>query len=89
MKQKQSSGTCAFQRTTPPTQTLLAVTRKINVIIPFNEALRLQFAINERLHAINKFPLNTRQGKRQAVNLAIDFKNNDISVMPGHLSLSD
>ena len=84
-KKKSSYGSCSFQRHNPPRSKLQPSTQKINIYISFEEALKLQFAINERLSAINQYKQSTIEGRRQAVNLVVDLNAHNIAIMPGVL----
>jgi hypothetical protein len=84
-KKTVSYGSCVFQRANPSREALKPDTKKVNIFISFEEALKLQFAIIERLRAMNGYKRNTIEGRRQAVNLVVDLKRQYISVMPGVL----
>ena len=81
-----SSGGCAFDRVNPSREDLNPATHKLNLIISFEEALKLNLAIQERLRAINKLKMSSTAGKLAALNLVVDLNVNNISVMPGKLA---
>jgi hypothetical protein len=70
----------------PAREDLSPNTPKLNLFISFEEALKLNLALQERLRAINKLKQSTTEGKRAAVNLVVDLKVNNIAVMPGKLA---
>jgi hypothetical protein len=80
-----SYGSCAFERVNPSREDLSPATQKLNVFISFEEALKLNLAIEERLRAINKLKMSSTAGKRAAVNLVVDLNVKNISIMPGNL----
>jgi hypothetical protein len=45
-KKEISLGTCSFDRTAPPQDALTGSTKVLNVVLPFEEALKLNFAIH-------------------------------------------
>lgn len=81
-----SYGSCSFERVNPSREDLSPVAAKLNVVISFEEALKLNLAIDERLRAINKLKRNSIEGKRAALNLVVDLNANNIAVMPGQLT---
>ena len=59
----------------------------INIVLSFEEALKLHFAIGERLSANNKMNRATKEGKRAAVNLcAYTQPGGSVTVTAGKLS---
>ncbi len=71
-------GTCSFSRTVP--DPFKRNTPIINVIIPFDEALKLNLALDECVRKLNKYKRSSRVGKRAAVNLSIHVKTKRITV---------
>ena len=81
-----SYGSCSFERVNPSREDLSPATAKLNIVISFEDALKLNLGIDERLRAINKLKRNSIEGKRAALNLVVDLNVNNIAVMPGKLS---
>jgi hypothetical protein len=81
-----SYGSCSFERVNPSREDLSSATPKLNLFVSFEEALKLNLAIQERLRAINKLKRNSKKGKRAALNLVVDLNVNNIAVMPGQLA---
>jgi hypothetical protein len=74
-------GTCALDHYGPAP--LSANTRAINVVVGFEEALKLHFAIGEGLSALNKHNRAARAGRDAAINLTVFLDVNRITVNPG------
>ncbi len=81
-----SCGSCTFERLNPPRTVLTADTRTINIVIPFDEGLKLHLALLERLQEINRLDLRMTEGKRAAINLSVNLQAQVLSVVPGKLS---
>jgi hypothetical protein len=81
-----SYGSCSFDRTHPAREDLSPNTAKLNLIISFEEALKLNLAIEERLRAMNKLKRNSIAGRRAALNLVVDLNVKNIAVMPSQLA---
>lgn len=73
-----SFGSCEFSRLSP--EKIRLGTKKLNIIIGFEEALKLNLAFDECLRKINSYKRNTTEGKRAAVNLVVHFDLGRISV---------
>jgi hypothetical protein len=80
-------GTCAFAKTNP--KPLKADTLVINVIIPFEEALKLNLAIDEGVRKLNKYKMSTMTGKRAALNLSIHVGAKRVAVSEAKLNEKD
>ena len=48
-------GTCEYQRTNPPLQDLSKDTSGLNILLSFEEALKLNLAIDECVRKLNKY----------------------------------
>jgi len=79
-KKKFSFGTCAYDITNPSRASLTNTTQILNVVISFEEGLKLNLAIDEALRKINTYKKSTTEGKRAALNLAIFLDQNRLSV---------
>lgn len=82
---KISFGTCAFQHTSPPRNTLSPDTPVLNVTVSFEEALKLSLAIDECIRELNKLKRSTSKAKTTGVNLAIMLGISRITVTKGKL----
>ena len=79
-------GSCYFSHTSPAQEKLSASTRTLNIIVSFEDALKLNLAIDECLRRLNKYNRSTREGKRQRpVNLTVHLLANRIAVNEGKL----
>lgn len=78
-------GTCSYERTFPPKEFLSGDTSIINVILPFEEALKLNIAVDECVRKMNGYKKSTREGKRAALNLTIHLQTNRIAINEGKL----
>jgi hypothetical protein len=76
-----SFGGCTFSRTSPPLEGLAATTRVLNVLIPFEEALKLSVAMQTCVLELNQKNRSTREGKRTAMNLAIHLDKGRVVVV--------
>ena len=75
-----SFGSCEFVRLSPPKENLTPSSKKLNIVIPFEEALKLNLAIDECVRKLNKYKRSTIKGKKAAVNLVIHFDVSRVSV---------
>jgi hypothetical protein len=79
--QKESSfGGCAYERTSPKHEVLSPETRVLNLVISFEEALKLNVAIDECVRRLNSYNRSTTAGKRAAMNLTIHLHADRIAV---------
>ena len=76
-------GTCAYDRTSPPRTTLSPETKVLNVFLSFEEALKLNLAIDECVRKLNAYKRSTSVGKAAAVNLTIHLDKDRITVNEG------
>lgn len=69
IKTKKTFGSCSFSHISPkPAE---AVPKALNVVIPFEEALKLHLSIGQALAKLNSYNRSTTAGKRSAVNVCI------------------
>jgi hypothetical protein len=80
-------GTCRFERTSPQREAFSASTRAINIYIPFDDALKLNIAVDEACRRLNKYSKSTSEGKRAALNLTIYLDVQKIAVNEGKLKM--
>ncbi|MBW7933227.1 MAG: hypothetical protein H3C62_06340 [Gemmatimonadaceae bacterium] len=57
----------------------------LNIVLPFEEALRLSLAIDECVRRLNSYDRATREGKASALNLAIHLTKSRITVNEGKI----
>ena len=75
-----SFGTCDYSYTSPERSQLSGTTSVLNVVIPFDDALKLDLAIDECVRKLNRYKKSTKEGKRAALNLAIFLNQGRVSV---------
>ena len=61
------------------------VPKAINVILSFEEALKLQLSLGQLLGHLNGYKRSTSDGKRTAVNLCVYTKHGRIAVVEGRI----
>jgi hypothetical protein len=82
---KDTFGTCAYECSKPAREALTNATKIINVHLSFDEALKLNLAIDECVRFLNRYNKAKKAGKRAALNLAIHLDQSRISVHEGKL----
>ncbi|MGI9104381.1 MAG: hypothetical protein ACR2IF_18210 [Terriglobales bacterium] len=75
-----SFGGCDFGRTSPQLSSLSPATKVLNIEVNFEEALKLELAVQECIRRLNSYKRSTKIGKRTALNLAIHLSKNRITV---------
>ena len=80
IKTKKTFGICDFVHTSPPLDELSPDTPKLNIVIGFEEALKLNMAMNECVRKLNSYDRSTIAGKRSALNLVIHFPRKVITI---------
>lgn len=75
-----SYGGCQIRGTNPPRSKLSPETKVLNISIPFDQALRLNLALDECLRALNRLKRSTTEGKDAAVNLVVQFHHGRIAI---------
>ena len=78
-----SFGGCNFERTSPPQENLSSDTKSLNIAISFEEALKLNLALDECIRKLNTYNRSTKAGKSAAVNLCIHLKAGRIAILQG------
>ena len=78
-------GTCVYVSTSPERDALSEKTKILNVLVPFDESLKLNLAIDECIRKLNKYKRSQKPGKRAALNLSINLSDSRISVNEGKL----
>lgn len=77
-------GTCSYERTSP--SSLTPATKVVNIFLSFEEALKLNMAIDEAVRAIGRYNRSTAAGKNAALNVAIHLDQSRISVHEGNVT---
>ena len=67
---------CTIKRIIPPSPSL----KTLNVLIRFEEALKLNLALDECVRRINLYKRSTKEGKKAAVNLVIHANTHRVTV---------
>ncbi len=80
-----SFGGCDFAQTSPSLQNLSRDTHVLNVVVPFEDALKLNLAIQECIRNLNSYKRSTTGGKRSALNLAIHLSKGRLTINEGKL----
>ncbi len=80
-----SFGGCDIAKFSPKTENITAKTKVMNIVIGFDEALKLNLALDECIRKINKYKRTTKTGKRAAANLVIHLQKNRIDVAENKL----
>ncbi len=73
-------GTCEYSYTSPERSQISPSTSVLNVVIPFEDALKLNLAIDECVRKLNRYKKSTTEGRRVALNLAIFLNQGRVSV---------
>jgi len=68
-KQKQSYGSCSVDHFSPPSQE--GWPPAVNIVLGFEEAMKLQLALQARLLDMNRLNRATKEGKTAAVKLCV------------------
>jgi len=78
-------GTCSFAKMSPPRSQLSSETKGVNVFLTFDEALKLNIAIDECVRRLNSYNRATTGGKSVALVLTMFLGKNRITVNQGGL----
>lgn len=79
--EKKTSGGCSFQKTSPERSALTPNTKVLNVIIPFEEALKLNLSLQDCLLKLNTIKMSTKAGKNAAVNLSLHLDAGRVQIL--------
>lgn len=89
MKTKQSTfGTGYIEHTSPDVSKIPDISKSLNVIISFENALKLNLAISECVRRLNSFNRSSTDGKRSALNLTLYLRKGRFTVNLGKLKKS-
>jgi hypothetical protein len=78
-----SFGGATFSRTSPPVEKLTGDTKILNVVLPFEEALKLSVAMQACVMWLNEKNRATKEGKEAALNVAVHLDKGRIVVTRG------
>lgn len=78
-------GTCEYAHASPDRSTLSPQTKILNIVVPFEEALKLSLGIDECIRKLNKYKRSTKAGKRAALNLCLHLNVSRIAINEGKL----
>jgi hypothetical protein len=78
-----SFGACDIAKYSPKRETLTANTKVLNIRISFEEALKLNLALDECVRKLNKYKRSSKEGKRAAVNLVLHLSKDRVAVVEG------
>ena len=84
-KKKSSYGGCTINRFSPPLKPEWPAA--INIVLSFEEAMKLALSLQHRLLDINSLNRSTREGKAAGVNLCIYTTHGRITVNPDKVKL--
>jgi hypothetical protein len=79
----ESFGACTYAKISPTERT--AETQVINVVLSFEEALKLGLAIDECVRQLNRYNRATSEGKNAGLKLIVHFDKKRIRVQEGSL----
>jgi hypothetical protein len=77
-KKKFTYGTCGYSRTSP--RQVSAAMKAINIVVPFEEALKLGLAIDECCRELNTYDRSTKRGRDAALLLTVFLDSRRIAV---------
>ena len=79
----ESFGACTYAKISPAERT--AATQVINIVLSFEEALKLGLAIDECVRRLNRYNRATTEGKNAGLKLIVHFHKKRIRVQEGSL----
>jgi hypothetical protein len=82
---KQATGTCDVAHVSPGGAPVTGPGSVVNLVLGFEDALKLNLALDEALHRVNRYNRGTVVGKRAGVRLVIYLGKRRINVMEGQL----
>ncbi|MHC4122429.1 MAG: hypothetical protein ACYSSI_02555 [Planctomycetota bacterium] len=75
-----SFGACAIAGYSPKRKDWKKNTKTINIKVKFEEALKLNLALDECIRKLNRYKMSTLVGKRAAVNLVLHLHLDRLAV---------
>ena len=83
---KDSFGGCTFTRASPAYGMLADNTKVVNIVLSFEEALKLNLAVQEAVRDLNTLHRAMKVNKLAGMKLAIHMNKNRITVARGRVS---
>lgn len=80
-----SFGGCNFGKLSPKLEAITPATKVLNLTISFEDALKLNLAIDECVRKLNSYKRSTAAGKRSALNIAVHLDKGRVTVNEGKL----
>lgn len=78
-------GTCSYAKTHPDQATLSPDTKVLNIHLNFEEALKLNIAVDECVRKLNSYKKSTTAGKNATLNLTLNLTQKRLAVNEGSL----
>ena len=75
-----SYGACLISDYSPAKESLSANTKVLNLKVGFEEALKLNLALDECIRKLNRYKMSSTAGKRAAVNIVVHFHADRIAI---------
>ena len=82
-KKTYTFGTCSFARISP--DQITPTTKVINVVLPFEDALKLNIGVLECVRKLNSYNRATKAGRDAALVLTISLGQKRIAVNEDHV----
>ena len=73
-------GTCAYSKTSPSKEKFSSETKILNVILTFEEALKLNLAVDECIRSLGRYKRSTKEGRKTALNISIHINQRRITI---------
>ena len=80
-----SFGGCSFGKVSPKLDAITSATKVLNVTISFEDALKLNLAVDECIRKLNSYKRSTAAGKKSALNIAIHLDKGRVTVNEGKM----
>ena len=80
---KGAFGACSYEKTSP--KDVASAVRAVNVVLSFEEALKLNLAIDEGVRKLGRYNRATTVGKSAGLMLIVHFDRKRIRVQEGKL----
>lgn len=77
---KDSFATLAYSHSSPVRKELSPATKILNVVISYEEALKLNMGLQAALIQMSRYKFSTKEGKRAAVTIAVHLDQERISL---------
>ena len=78
---KSGFGGCRIDWLSPPQDKLTRDTKVFNLVITFEEALKLNLALSECLSRLNRYNRSTKAGKSTAAHIAVHLNKMRMTVL--------